>query len=198
MDAAQRPARRSQLRHILTSGASQGHLHSGASTVPLTVLTQSAFAHGVGHSRVYRPLVGRAIVAALAAPVLKLQRHLRNGNTQSEQAGVRRDSVRSSKPLMLHAAHMTCTSHSQGGAGNALTQLAVGPSLAVVGVVLRPTYTCPKPPLPSFRSRTYSGEPPTWHCESMKILDATLHLHRLNANSAGVNLYLQIYILFRT
>lgn len=34
----------------------------------------------------------------------------------------------------------------------ARTRFALGPSLAVVGDARLPTYTCPKPPLPSFRS----------------------------------------------
>ena len=47
----------------------------------------------------------------------------------------------------------------------ARTRFAFGPSLAVVGDARLPTYTCPKPPLPSFRSTMYTGEPPTWHCK---------------------------------
>jgi hypothetical protein len=35
---------------------------------------------------------------------------------------------------------------------------------AVDVVALRPTYTCPKPPFPSFLSTMYTGEPPTCVC----------------------------------
>lgn len=53
----------------------------------------------------------------------------------------------------------------QANAGRTL--FAFGPSLHSVScteTTRRPTYTCPKPPLPSFRSTTYSGDPPTDTC----------------------------------
>lgn len=46
-----------------------------------------------------------------------------------------------------------------------MTSKASGPEQPLPPVTLLPTYTCPKPPFPSFRSNLYKGELPNCICK---------------------------------
>ena len=124
-----------------------------------------------GDALVHRPLVGRPIVAPLAAAVLELQRHL--GGVARCRA---RDAQRTQRARQgrVETVALRRTWYAPGPVVSARPTAGGTP-------LRRPTYTCPNPPLPSLRSTQYVGEFPTCACAGRVSASRHRALHTARA-----------------